>query len=137
MRPVDPLDAAGDRGTPEARRECLVDLLDDAIRRVKWLPNESPYREMLAELRSRRALALRGETPSPCKDTVRLDWLERVGFATTHVGGEGPHDAPGVHSWRRPRGGWGWTAHWISAELPNCRAAIDAAMAAAELTEVK
>lgn len=63
MRP-DPLDAAGDRGTPEAQRECLVDLLDDAIRRVAWLPKESPYLEMLAELRGRRASAQRGDAPA-------------------------------------------------------------------------
>lgn len=65
-RPIDPLDFGGDRGTPEQRREGLVDSLSDAIFRVSLLPKESPYLEMLATLRRQKHLA-------ECETTVSRD----------------------------------------------------------------
>jgi hypothetical protein len=57
---IDPLDFGGDRGTPEQRREGLVDSLSDAIFRVSLLPKESPYLEMAAELERRKRAAENG-----------------------------------------------------------------------------
>lgn len=67
------------------------------------------------------------------KDKARLDWLEKIGFSTVRIGGNGPADAPGVHSWREFLPGtnnflWRWTAHWIGSEYRTAREAIDAAM---------
>jgi hypothetical protein len=59
---IDPLDFGGDRGTPEQRREGLVDSLSDAIFRVSLLPKESPYLEMAAELERRKRAAENGRT---------------------------------------------------------------------------
>ena len=62
------------------------------------------------------------------RDKDRLDWLEKIGFST--IMRANVEKESGVHCWRDQHGAheWGWTAHWISSEFKNARAAIDAAM---------
>jgi len=60
------------------------------------------------------------------KDVARLDWLERVGFATKV--NSRIEKCPAVHQWSELDGEIYWTAHWISSEFKTARAAIDAAL---------
>lgn len=72
-------------------------------------------------------IEMREELDQLRKDKARLDWLERIGFATVQRG-PGMRE-PGVHCWRNAACmPWRWTSHWVSSECANARAAIDAAM---------
>lgn len=59
-------------------------------------------------------------------DARRLDWLEKKGLSTyPHLIAE---NESGVNRWADRDGKLIWTARRVSSNLPNLRAAIDAAM---------
>ena len=59
------------------------------------------------------------------EDAERLEWLERVGFATNNHP-RSRDDEPSVHSWRDGVE-WKWTATYRGSEFSSAREAIDAA----------
>ena len=122
--------------TPEqlARvRELLTEMTSNAtFARLCLVGEEQTFdEEMSAQTTDIAALAaMLARLEELEKDAARLDWLERVGFSTTHQAGEDGRDY-GVHSWLHgnPSHRWRWTARYISSEIPTARLAIDAAMA--------
>lgn len=80
--------------------------------------------EIAADTAARRFVEL-PDLDRALEDAERLEWLERVGFATNNHP-RSRDDEPSVHSWRDGVE-WKWTATYRGSEFSSAREAIDAA----------